>query len=366
MSTYTVKRGDSLSLIAMRRFGAPARWREIADLNGIPEPSQIRVGQVLVLPQQETPEKSTRREDVIITEEGSRVFYRYAGSAAKQELGRKYKKGLYRIGKVRPEEFIEANTRYLARMKLSKSEINALLATAENEGNLDAVNTWDNSYMSFGMFQWTLGARGDKGELPALMKLVGETYRDALDQYAGQFGVRVSADTNSRYGYLIHNGKKIDSAAEKGFFRSHSSAYRFAIAGTDKRVNAVQLLHAIRRLDWFFFRREEKLGGYRMCDLLTSEYAASLLLDNHVNRPGYVLPCIVRAAQSTGLSFQQLAEGSQADESRLIEEYLLVRESYGRSPMTDAAQRARVTKRYVDSGRISAGRGSFKSNRDSR
>ncbi|MEL7450823.1 MAG: LysM peptidoglycan-binding domain-containing protein [Pseudomonadota bacterium] len=366
MSTYTVRSGDSLSRIAMRNFGTAARWREIADLNGIPDPSRIRVGQVLVLPQEETPEKSTRREDVIITEEGKRVFYRYAGSAAKRELGKKFKKGLFRIGKQSPEEFLEANGRYLARLKLSKSEVSALLATSENEGNLDAVNTWDNSFMSFGMFQWTLGARGDKGELPALMKRVQQEFPDAFEQYAGQFGVRVSADTDGRYGYLIHNGKKIDTAAEKGFFRSHSSAYRFAIAGTDKRVNAVQVLHAISRFDWFFFNTEAKLGGYRLCDLLTSEYAASLLLDNHVNRPGYVLPCVARAAQQTGRTFRQLAEGSDADESRLIKQYLAVRESYGRSPMTHAAQRALVTKKYVDTGRISAKRGSFKSNSDRR
>jgi LysM repeat protein len=366
MTKYTVKRGDSLSLIARRRYGSAARWREIADINGIPDPTKIRVGQVLQLPDEETPEKSTRREDVVLSEEGNRVFYRYVGDAAKRELGKKYKKGLFRIGKHRPEEFLEQNARLLAGLKLSKSEINALLATSENEGNLDAVNTWDNSFMSFGMFQWTLGTGGAKGELPALMKLVQKKYPDAFEQYAGQFGVTVSADTDERYGYLIHNRKKIDSAAEKAFFRSNSAAYRFAIAGTDKRVNAVQMLHAANRFNSFYFNEESKLGGYRICDLLSSEYAAALLLDNHVNRPGYVVSCVAKAAGNTGRTWQQLAEGTDSDEMRLIKEYLAVRETYGRSPMTDSTHRAAVTQKHLDSGRVSAKRGSFRSNRDKR
>jgi len=45
--TYTVKKGDSLSLIAAR-YGVSAR--EIAELNGIANPNKIRIGQKLVLP----------------------------------------------------------------------------------------------------------------------------------------------------------------------------------------------------------------------------------------------------------------------------------------------------------------------------
>jgi LysM repeat protein len=46
-ATYTVKRGDTLSSIA-ERFGTTAR--KLARLNGIDDPSLIRVGQVLDLP----------------------------------------------------------------------------------------------------------------------------------------------------------------------------------------------------------------------------------------------------------------------------------------------------------------------------
>jgi hypothetical protein len=40
----------------------------------------------------------------------------------------------------------------LNRIKLTPSERSVLLATAGNEGNRDANNTWDRNFLSFGMF----------------------------------------------------------------------------------------------------------------------------------------------------------------------------------------------------------------------
>jgi len=51
-----------------------------------------------------------------------------------------------------------------------------------------------------------------------------------------------------------------------------------------------------------------------------------------------------------------------AEERKLITAYLKIRETYGRSPMTDANRRAKVTKKYLDKGIISDKRGSFKYN----
>ena len=48
--TYTVRRGDTLWDIAERSLGDGARYREIARLNGIANPSRINVGAVLKLP----------------------------------------------------------------------------------------------------------------------------------------------------------------------------------------------------------------------------------------------------------------------------------------------------------------------------
>ncbi len=374
MKKYTVKPGDSLSLIAMRQLGDPAKWRQIAHLNAILDPGKIAVGQVLVLPGEEVPEPSTRRQDVIISVEGSRVYYRYEGDATKRLLGfrprrkdRSFRPGLSRRGDEKPEAFIQQNRALLSRLKLSTSEINAMIATAENEGNLDAINTYDNSFLSFGMFQWTLGPRDNPGELPALVKLVQKRQPEAFEKYCGQFGVKVSRDTGGRDGYLVYKGKKVDTPEEKKFFRQHHVAYRFAVAGFDKRVNAAQILHAVNRFDRFHFTKQQQLGGFAISDLLSSEYAAALLLDHHVNRPGHVSKVVAAAVSATRRTARQLAEGTDRDEMMLIEKYLAVRETYGgRGKMTDARGRALVTKRHLDAGRVSARRRSFKSNRAAR
>jgi len=363
MKTYTVKGGDSLGSIAFKQLGATAKWREIAELNNIVNPSKIEVGQVLQLPIESEPTPSTERADVVIIEEDPRIYYQYQTDTTRKYLGKKFRKGIFRPGSQITETFIQQNPNLLADLKISKSEVNALLATSENEGNLDAVNTWDNSFMSFGMFQWTLGAGTGEGELPALIKLVKEKYPDAFQQFCGQFGVDVSADTNATYGYLIHNNNKVDTVTEKQFFRSNIVAYRFVAAGMDQRVCAVQILHAINRFNLFYFNKTDKLGGNSLFDLLSSEYAAALFLDNHVNRPGYLWPCVAKAISNSGISYEQLKNGGDREEMKVINQYLNVRETYGNSPMTDARNRAAVTKRYLDAGKISASKGSFKSNR---
>ena len=82
-----------------------------------------------------------------------------------------------------------------------------------------------------------------------------------------------------------------------------------------------------------------------------------LILDNHVNRPGYVKPCLIDAMAQTGLSDPE-AWGTQ-EELTLIDAYLEIRKTYGKYPMTDAAKRAAVTRKYLDQGTISCERRSF-------
>jgi LysM repeat protein len=368
MAEYIVKRGDTLSKIATGKLGSAGQWRVIAELNGIINPNRIRVGQRLQLPGAvaDVPSvvntaagvQTVSKERVRVSVEGKVVYATLLAKPEKIYVGRLHRKGLYRIGLHEPENFIANHRVKLQEVNLSDSEMNVIFATSENEGNLDAINTWDNQFLSFGMFQWTAGGAGRPGELPALLKIVKDVYPDNFQHYWGQFGLDV-IDVGAKTGWLSYRGKKLISAADKAMLREHIWVYRFARAGADIEVQAAQIRHAVNRIQQFYYARSSKLNGYTLSELITSEYGMALLLDNHVNRPGYVYGCVAKALDRSNLSPADLSRGGDDEEQLVIKNYLDVRETYGKYPMTDARQRAAVTRGYVVDGIISASRGSL-------
>ena len=368
MAEYVVKPGDTLSKIASSKLGAAGQWRVIAELNGIVNPNRIRVGQRIQLPGSlaDVPSvvntaagvQPVSKERVRISVEDRVVYATRLDKPEKVFVGRLHRKGLYRVGLHDPENFIANHRVKLQEVNLTDSEMNVIFATSENEGNLDAINTWDNQFLSFGMFQWTAGGAGKPGELPVLLKIIKDVYPDNFQHYWGQFGLDV-IDVGRKTGWLSYRGKKLMSAAEKSMLREHIWAYRFARAGADIEVQAVQVRHAVNRIQQFYYASSSKLDGYSLADLITSEYGMALLLDNHVNRPGYVYGCVAEALDRSNLSAEELSRGGDEEEQLVIKNYLDVRETYGRHPMTDARQRASVTRGYVVDGIIAADRGSL-------
>jgi LysM repeat protein len=368
MAEYIVKPGDTLSKIATGKLGSAGQWRVIAELNGIVNPNRIRVGQRLQLPGAvaDVPSvvntaagvQAVTKERVRISVEGKVVYATLLAKPEKIFVGRLHRKGLYRIGLHEPENFIANHRVKLQEFNLSDSEMNVIFATSENEGNLDAVNTWDNQFLSFGMFQWTAGSVGKPGELPALLKIIKDSYPDNFQHYWGQFGLDV-VDVGHKTGWFSYRGKKLISAANKSVLREPIWAYRFTRAGADIEVQAAQIRHAVNRIQQFYYASSSKFNGHSLAELITSEYGMALLLDNHVNRPGYVFGCVAAALDRSNLSAEDLARGGNEKEQLVIKNYLDVRETYGKYPMTDARQRASVTRGYVVDGIISADRGSL-------
>ena len=368
MSSYTVKPGDTLSKIATISLGSAGQWRTIAEMNGILNPDKICVGQRLQLPGEviEVPGVINTSEGVRrVSKERVRISIEhnvvYAMPLVKPEkifIGRLHRKGLYRLGLREPETFIANHREKLQELNLTESEVNVISATAENEGNLDAVNTWDNQFISFGMFQWTAGGPGKPGELPALLQIIKDRYPDDFQHYWAQFGLDV-VEVGHKIGWFTFRGKKLVSAADKAMLREHIWAYRFARAGADIEVQAAQIRHAVNRIHQFYFVKSSKLDGYALADLITSEYGVVLLLDNHVKRPGYVCGCVAEALKLSNLTAADLSSGGDEEEQLVIKNYLDIRETYGKWPMTNARQRAAVNRGYVADGIISASRGSF-------
>jgi peptidoglycan hydrolase-like protein with peptidoglycan-binding domain len=268
--------------------------------------------------------------------------------------------GAWTLGNQKPAAFVTLHADKLRALKVTQSEINVIIAVAENEGNLDAINTWDNAFLSFGMFQWTAGTGNGKGELPGLLARIKDEDRDLFDRYCGQHGLDVVEVTaGAVYGYFSLRGTRIKTAAAKTQLRQAPWAFYFWLAGQDPAVQAIEIKHALGRLDQFYSTDRYQVDDkYQVSDLVTSEYGVGLILDNHVNRPAYVKACLSRALAQTGL--RNPAGWGSGEERRLIDAYLKIRVNYGSSPMTDAGKRARVTKKYLTQGIISDRRGSFK------
>ncbi|MCK5102996.1 MAG: hypothetical protein KAR17_09275, partial [Cyclobacteriaceae bacterium] len=283
----------------------------------------------------------------------------YVSDGTKEGRFTRYKKGVFTSGQQKAMKFINANKSSLKSIGLTVSAMNVMISVSENEGNLDAVNTWDNSFMTFGMFQWTAGAGKDKGELPALLKKIKTANTDLFFEYYGQYGLDI-INTNNVTGYFTLNGNKLSTPEDKEILRSYEWVFYFWKSGQDSLVKSIQIQHALSRLNRFYKTDKVKANGHFISDLVTSEYGVGLLLDNHVNRPAYVKPCIEKAMSQANLKKPQ--NWGTAEERKLISAYLKIRETYGKYPMTDADRRADVTKKYLDKGIISDEKGSFKYN----
>lgn len=267
-----------------------------------------------------------------------------------------FKKGLYYSGKQLASTAVDRNKQALRTLGLTDSALNVMTAVSENEGNLDAINTWDNSFMTFGMFQWTVGAGADPGELAALLHKIKIADPAIFQTYFGQYGLDIEP-VNAITGYFILDSKILKVPFDKEYLRSIEWAFRFWKSGQDPLVQSVQIQHALSRIGSFYKSNSYKINGFFLADLITSEYGVGLLLDNHVNRPGYVKTCVEKAMKQAG--FVNPTGWGTKEEKKLLEEYLKVRAVYGQTPMTDADKRAAVTKKYLDKGIISAERGSF-------
>lgn len=269
--------------------------------------------------------------------------------------------GVYTRGYQNVVNHIQTYRDKLVNLDITEPSMAVVESVAKNEGNLDAINTYDRGFVSLGIFQWTLGSGSGAGELAALLKKIKTTYPHAFRVFFQNFGLDASEDTNTTYGYLTYNGRLISEPYLKDQFREPEWAFRFWRAAQNVDVQSIQVKHALDRLKNFYWKDNFKVNGYGLNEVITSSYGVALLLDNHVNRPAWVDNCVELAMTTTGLT-DSPENWTDAEENRLIEAYLKIREDYtenGYAPMTKARERARGMAADVRQGLLSDQRGSF-------
>lgn len=303
----------------------------------------------------------TREVDAPAAEGGR---FRFEGKDALAPDGRvfakRFRKGVFNSGTTSIGDFVR--DRRAAFPDASPSLLRVMEAVSANEGKLEAINTWDNSFVTFGAFQWTVGAGSAKGELSAFLQRLKDAHATTFERHFGRHGldvVDVSTPANDvPRGRFSLNGTVLRTAADKQRLRTLEWAFRFWQAGQDDEVRDVEIRHAMSRIGVFYRNPGKRIGERFVAAYVTSEYGAALLLDQHVNRPGHVPRTL---AQAVGEFTQDLGADDPetwgfAEEQRLLDIYLRRRHQ---TSMTDSRMRAQRTLEAVAAGLASDQRGSF-------
>lgn len=190
----------------------------------------------------------------------------------------------------------------------TKSEQNVLVAMSANEGDMDAVQAYDSEIVTMGAMQKTVNPVG-QGELPKQLREFGEdpATKPVFDRVLGAKGYSVertvlstAPNGNKKYGPDVlyfkdptdPNAKKITGAELDTFIQTHKERWPdmlgpFRALGRTPEFQRKQVLDFNDRL---VTAMSKKPRGYQhpIGDYLTSERGAALVLDQDVNRPGYV------------------------------------------------------------------------------
>ena len=276
-------------------------------------------------------------------------------------FGKKFQLGISNIGNTSIADFVRANQS--AFPNLSASRLRVMSAVSANEGKLEAINTFDNAFLTFGAFQWTVGTGDAAGELPAMVNRLKQTDSTAFDQLLGQFGLDVASVNSSPgqtpTGFFSLNGAVVRTAADKQKkLRTLEMAFRFFRAGQDNTMRRVEVEYAASRIDLFYRDPNHKIRNQFIADFVSSEFGVALILDEHVNRPGHVPGTLAGAVNqfiaSTGKA--DPATWNDKDEASLLNIYIQRRNS---TTMTDSNNRANRIRQAVANGLASDKRGSF-------
>lgn len=258
-------------------------------------------------------------------------------------------KGFVTVGLTTLDSWLAGNP---AGPNLAPSLMRVVRAVSRNEGRLEAINSYDNSFLSFGMFQWTAGPNDKPGELAGLLALVERTNRDVFQRYFGRYGLGTAVQGTAKTGFLTLSDALLKEPADKDKLRAVEWAYRFWRAGQDDTVRACQLNLAAGRVSGFL---SQHVAGHPVLDWLSSEYGVALLLDEHVNRPGHVPGTLKRCIAALPRGADPVRWGDQ-EEADLIDRYVTARVA---TNMTHPGERAISIGACVDAGTLSDKRGSF-------
>ncbi|MDH2066245.1 hypothetical protein [Pantoea sp. GD03673] len=249
--------------------------------------------------------------------------------------------------------------------KLTSDEKEILIAMSENEGNMDALQSYDSEVITAGAMQKTvkdtfkpnadpaIDLRG-KGELSAQFAKFKNLHPELYCNYAVSCGWTVEGEGSSAVLYysdsLLTNSDKITGAALKGLIRNGCTQEKYGMVVHNKPLASllkvillpeyqdIQVLDFIDRLH----SAENKVvkSSFKIRDFVKSKFGRAVVLDHSVNRPANVVRDFKKAIDkfyenNSSVNSDPTLWGSDftKNESDLLNEYKLTRK------MTDSVGR---------------------------
>jgi hypothetical protein len=304
---------------------------------------------------------ASRRGEIPTPPDEFRVDGRDVFAPDGTRFARTFRLGVFSSGDTSIADYVAENRD--AFPALSDSTLNVMQAVSVNEGKLEAINTWDNAFLTFGAFQWTVGTADGPGELPALLHRLKEDDDGVFEDLFGRHGLDLEdvrfPDSEPGRGYFTLDGEALRTAEQKERLRTFEWAYRFKLSGENDMMRRTEIRHAAGRVDLFYRSDRKQIRDRYVAEYVTSEYGVALLLDQHVNRPGHVPRTMAQAVDrmtEERAGSDDPENWSDEEEGRLLEIYVGIRNE---TSMTDAADRAARTRRAVEEGLASDRRGSY-------
>ncbi|MEV3819556.1 hypothetical protein [Aeromonas dhakensis] len=246
----------------------------------------------------------------------------------------------------------------LATGKITENEKAILIAMSDNEGKMDAIQSYDSEVVTAGSMQKTfkdgVGLEG-KGELSIQLAKFRDKYPDLYANHMSNCGWIVEGTGSSATTYyvddLLTGGDKVTGRDLKNLLRKGCDESTFnsvinskPLAGLLKVISLpefldIQVLDFIERLH----SAESHVvssGDIRIKDFIKSDFGRAVVLDHSVNRPGYVKDNFKMAISNfhtknpnVSLNPHDWAESHEIYEKKLLEEYKITRS------MTDSISR---------------------------
>ena len=246
----------------------------------------------------------------------------------------------------------------LATGEITENEKAILIAMSDNEGKMDAIQSYDSEVVTAGAMQKTFkdGASLEgKGELSAQLAKLRDEHPELYSNHMLSCGWSVEGNSSSAITYyfdaLLTNGNKVTGRALKKLLREGCDASTFnhvinskPLAGLLKVISLPEFLD-IQVLD--FIERLHSAESHtvtpsniKIRDYIKSDFGRAVVLDHSVNRPGYVKDNFKAALNNfhiknpnVSLNPHDWAELHETYEKKLLEEYKLTRN------MTDSINR---------------------------